>query len=200
MKLLVSALLLAAASVALAQQDNGQRTVAPADGAALTLQQKGALEVQARAQIQAMLDRQNQTGCPVVFKGATLSDRNRAGVFPVASGDSLPTPALNLRFENASGKSIRSVEVSVRVTGKADKYQLDASTFTFQLTFSGTDAVDRAAEQLRQIPLPRPMYPYGMSQVSLNQVFFTDGSSWTAAGHSNCSFSGPGGAERVEAK
>ena len=147
-----------------------------------------------------MLDRQNQTGCPVVFKGATLSDRNKAGVFPVSSGDPLPTPALNLRFENASGKSIRSIEVSVRVTGKADKYQLDASSFTFQLTFSGTGAVDRAAEQLRQIPLPRPMYPYGMSQVSLNQVFFTDGSIWTASAHSNCSFSGSQGAERIETK
>lgn len=186
MKLLVSALLLAAAAAAIAQSQT-----MPSSGSAGVV----ALDLQA-APLSAFND---QAGCPLVFEAADLTSLNRAGVFPV-SANGVPSAGLRLRFENASGKPIRSVGIDVRVTGKADKYQLDASTFTFQLTFSGTNAVDRAAEQLRQIPLPRPMYPYGMSQVSLSQVFFTDGSTWTAPAQSNCSFSGPQGAERIQAK
>jgi hypothetical protein len=174
MKLLVSALLLAFSSTLLAQN----RTPPPPGPAGVL-----SLDLQASP----VLGPDNQAGCPVVLTGARLTDSSKAGLFPVASGD-VPVARLDLRFQNASGKPIRSVEVTIHLTGKTNKYQLDATSFVFHLTFSGTDAVDRAAEQLRQLQLPQEMYPYGVNGVSLERVSFSDGSAWTAGPQTNCRF------------
>jgi hypothetical protein len=81
--------------------------------------------------------------------------------------------------------------------GKQSVYQLDASALDLRLMFSGVDAADKAAGQLREIRVPEKMYAYGVTRVSLQQVLFTDGTFWTAFGHVNCRLDVQGSAERV---
>lgn len=174
MKLFVSALLLAFSSSLLAQNQ-----MAPPPGPAGVL----TLDLEATP----VLGMEDQAGCPVVLTGARLTDDSKASVFPVMAGD-VPVPRLDLRFQNASGKPIQSVEVTVRLTGKTDKYQLDATSFVFHLTFSGTQGINRTDEQVRQLQLPKGMYPFGMNGVSLERVTFSDGSAWTAGPQTRCRF------------
>jgi hypothetical protein len=117
---------------------------------------------------------------------------------PVTSAEKITEPNLALGFQNPSGKAILSATITARFLGKQRVYQLDANAFDLRLTFSGVDAADKAAEQLREIRLPEKMFAYGVTRVSLEQVTFADGTFWMAGmGHSNCSLSVKGNAERV---
>jgi hypothetical protein len=89
------------------------------------------------------------------------------------------------------------VSITARFLGKRNIYQLDANAFDLRLTFSGVDAADEAAEQLREIRMPEKMYAYGVTRVSLEQVLFADGTFWTAFGHAGCRLDVTGSAERV---
>jgi hypothetical protein len=137
----------------------------------------------------------SQTGCPVVLTSAQLNWP--ASYLPVTSAERVTEPNLALGFHNASGKGIRSVTITARFLGKQNVYQLDANAFDLRLTFSGVDAADKAAEQLRDIRVPEKMYAYGVTRVSLEQVLFADGTFWTAFGHGNCNLDVRGSAERV---
>ncbi len=136
-----------------------------------------------------------QAGCPVVLTSAQLNWP--ASYLPVTSAEKVTEPNLALGFRNSSGKAIRSVTIAARFLGKRNVYQLDASAFDLRLTFSGGDAADKAAEQLREIRVPEKMYAYGVTRVSLEQVLFADGTFWTALGHGNCRLDVTGSAERV---
>jgi hypothetical protein len=182
MRLFVSLLLLAAASTTF-----GQSQAAPGSGSELA---PGIMTLNLDA------GPLGQVGCPVVLTSARLNWP--ASYLPVTSAEKVMAPNLALGFQNSSGKAIRSATITARFLGKQSVYQLDANAFDLRLTFSGAEAADKAAEQLREIRLPEKMYAYGVTRVSLEQVTFADGSFWMAEmDHSNCSLNVKGNAERV---
>ena len=137
---------------------------------------------------------QSQAGCPVVLTSARLNWP--ASYLPVTSAEKVTAPNLALGFRNASGKEIRAVSLNAYFVAKRHIYELDATTFKLQLTFSA-GAADEAAEQLREIRLPEKMHAYGVTRVSLEQVTFGDGTFWMAMGRNNCSLDAQGSVERV---
>jgi hypothetical protein len=146
--------------------------------------------------LQAVSLPESQTGCPVTLTSARLNWP--ASYLPVTAAEKVTEPNLALQFQNSSGKAIRSVSITARFLVKQSVYKLDANAFDLRLTFSGTEAADKAAEQLREIRLPGKMYAYGVTRVSLEQVTFADGTFWMAGmGHSNCSLTVNGNEERV---
>lgn len=193
MKLFISSFLLAAAAAGFAQSQATlpHQTTLPA-GSELA---PGILMLDLQGQPMGAV---SQAGCPVVLTSARLNWP--ASYLPVTTAEKVTEPNLALNFTNSSGKAIRSVGISARFLGKQNIYQLDASGFDLHLTFSGVDAADKAAEQLREIRLPDKMHAYGVTRISLEQVTFGDGTFWTAFGHSNCSLNVRGTTERVEAK
>jgi hypothetical protein len=188
MRLFVSAFLLVAASAAFGQNQSGAG-VAGMEGLGI---HPGAMASPQQMEEQWIPP---QAGCPVVLTSARLNWP--ASYLPVTSAGKVTEPNLALGFQNSSGRAIRSVSIVARFLGKQSIYQLDANSFDLRLAFSGVDAADKAAEQLREIRLPRKMYAYGVTRVSLEQVTFADGSFWTAMGRSNCSLNVKGNTERV---
>lgn len=184
MRLFVSALLLAAASAAFAQ-NQGAPAVEPGQAPGFMT-----LDLQA-----VPMGPQSHAGCPVVLTSAHLNWP--ASYLPVTAAEKVTEPNLALQFQNSSGKAIRSVGITARFLGKQNIYQLDGSAFDLHLTFSGTDAADKAVEQLREIRLPAKMHAYGVTRISLEQVTFADGTLWMAMGRSNCSLNVGGGTERI---
>jgi hypothetical protein len=181
MKLLVSALLLAASTAALAQVPTAQPTPQTASLQSLDLQAAPSPD---------------QNGCPVVLTQAHL---NWPPTFmPVTAAEKVTEPNLALGFQNPSGKAIRSVSITARFKGKGSRYQLDATAFDLHLTLSGTESADQKAEQLREIRLPEKMYVYGVTRIALDQVTFADGTLWSSVGHSNCAMNVNGSAERIK--
>ncbi len=189
MKLFLSFLLSAAASAGFAQN---QLQVAPPPGPELA---PGIVTLDLQA---APVMPESQSGCPVVLTSAHLNWP--ASYLPVTTAENVTQPNLALNFRNSSGKAIRSVSITARFLAKQSIYQLDASAFDLRLTFSGVDAADKAAEQLREIRLPKKMYAYGVTRVALDQVTFADGSFWSAFGHTNCSLNVQGSLGRIETK
>jgi hypothetical protein len=183
-KLFVSALLLASASAGYAQNQ-----AAPAPGSEVA---PGIVTLDLQA---APMMPENQAGCPVVMTSAHLNWP--ASYLPVTAAEKVTQPNLALNFRNSSGKSIRSVTITARFLGKQSVYQLGASGFDLHLTFSGVDAADKAAEQLREIRLPEKMHAYGVTRISLEQVTFGDGTFWMPMGRSNCSLNVGGSSERI---
>jgi len=213
MRLFVSAFVafaVSAAATAVSAQEY-ERPVAPAGAATigtvtLSGQQNGqplseqekAVQEQADKRMQIEIEginRKSQAGCPVVLSSARLNWP--ASYLPVTSALKVTEPDLALGFHNASGKGIRSVTITARFLGKRNVYQLDADAFDLRLTFSGVDAADKAAEQLREIPVPSTLHAYGVTSVSLEDVMFADGTFWTALGNSNCSLDVQGSVDRV---
>lgn len=182
MKLLLSALLLAASTAGFAQVQTAQATA----------QSSGVLQ---SLDLQSVPPSPDQTGCPVVLTQAHLNWP--ATYMPVTAAQKDSEPNLALGFQNPSGKAIESVSITARFTGKRSKYQLDASTFELHLTFSGSDSADKDAEQTREIRLPEKMYAYSVTHIALDQVTFADGTLWTSVGHTNCAMNVSGSAERI---
>jgi hypothetical protein len=180
MKLLLSALLLAVLPAAFAQVQTSSATA-----------QAGGLQ---SLDLQSLPPSPDQSGCPVVLTEAHL---NWPATFLPVTAEKGTEPNLALGFENPSGKAIGSVSVTARFLGKTSKYQLDANAFDLRLTFSGSDAADKTAEQLREIRLPEKMYAYGVTRVSLDQVTFADGTFWSAVGHNHCALNVTGATERI---
>jgi hypothetical protein len=185
MRLFVSVLLLAAASAAFAQNQ-----AAPVQSAGVAR-----MEGIKSLDLQVVPLPGSQAGCPVVLTSAHLNWP--ASYLPVTAAEKVTEPNLALQFQNSSGKAIRSVGIMARFLGKQNIYQLDGSAFDLHLTFSGTDAADKAVEQLREIRLPAKMHAYGVTRISLEQVTFADGTLWMAMGRSNCSLNVGGGTERI---
>ena len=207
MKLFVPLLLLAATAAAFGQN---QQPSAPAkiEGAPVNIpsgalaspqeMEQSWLDTKAPDLLEGMtsaIGGDSQTGCPVTLTSAHLN--GPASYLPVTSAEKVTEPSLVLGFENSSGRPIRSVTITARFLGKQNIYRLDAAAFDLRLTFSGVDAANNAADQLREIRVPNRMYAYGVTRVSLEQVLFADGTFWTAFGHSNCALAVQGSAARV---
>jgi hypothetical protein len=187
MKLFVSVLLLAAATVALAQ--NQAPAFNPQPDPALEAKIR-AQAAQIRVQLQSQMDWKNQTGCPLYLKSASVAPA--AGLLPVGSRNS-GDGALNLQFRNQSGKAIRSASITAHLKIKTNVYALDARPLEVQLSFSGTSDLDKEADQLTRITLPGHGYLFGVATVTLDQVTFADGSFWIAdRGANSCSVGGAG--------
>lgn len=176
MKLFLSALLLAAATTALAQNSASNQLAA----------QSATLTNDLVAHKVMLMD---QTGCPLFLKSASVAPH--AGYLPVDSRRT-DDPALDLHFYNRSGKPIQSASITAHLRVKTNVYVLDAHPLDLHLTVSGTSGVDKALDQLAQIALPDHVYVFGVAQVTLDQVMFTDGSLWNASPtHNACATTGP---------
>lgn len=198
MKLFVSALLLLAVSAACAQNQNPapiwkwQSHLNPpiADGT-LSPQPMEAIQTQVRNAMWAAMEASKpagQVGCPLVLTSASVAPE--AGYLPVVSPQPGHDGALDLHFRNSSGKAITSATISAHLRVKTNIYALDASRVDVTLTFSGTKELDREADQLTHIPLPDHAYLFGVAQVSLDQVWFADGTTWNAPGAGSCAVRG----------
>jgi hypothetical protein len=163
MKLFVSALLLAAASVAFAQNQT-------APGMTLDWQ--------------AMpLAPERQAGCPVVLTSAHLNWP--ASYLPVTAGERVTAPNLALEFGIASTQPVRSVGVVAHLVVKENIYQLEAGSYDLRLTFSGGDQ-DKATDQQREFRLPANLHAYGVTRVTVERITFSNGEMWTAGATSHC--------------
>lgn len=190
MKLFLSALVLAAGTAAFAQNlsaDPDPQAAQLANRAGIIVNDLVAHRVVPSEQI----------GCPLYLESAYAS--SAAGFLPVDSrvhGGG----TLSLHFRNQSGKAIRSAAITAHLRVKTNIYDLDAHALDLRLTVSGTSSVDRALSQVENIALPQHIYPFGVAQVTLDQVTFEDGSVWMASAASNrCATSGSN-SEKVELK
>lgn len=199
MKLFVSALLLVAVPAAFAQSQGPARSIPLIQpGQDLSPQQKDALEKasgMARADVDAILDSVNQTGCPLYMESATVAPSG--GYLPVTAQQRRDR-ALDLHFRNQSGKAISSASITARVNVKTNVYALDAHPLELRLTLSGTQDLDKTLDQIQHIPLPPHVYLFGVARVTLDQATFADGTTWTAQpGNNACRTGGSGSVEAI---
>jgi hypothetical protein len=130
---------------------------------------------------------ENQTGCPVVLTSASLSPymmllrANGGGTYdPAAKG------GLDLGFRNTSGKEIRSMQLQAEFLAKKSIYDLQADKITMFLTVYGTGDIDTSIEHPRHLSLQSSNHPVALNGVTLKQVVFDDGSTWTARQNKTC--------------
>jgi hypothetical protein len=202
-KLFVSALILAAASAAFAQNQSPARSIPLIQpGQDISPQQKDALQKDAlekasgmtRAEVDALLDRMSQTGCPLYMKSASVAPEG--GYLPVTA-QNRQDGVLDLHFRNQSGKPIASVAITAQVSVKTNIYALDAHSLQLRLTMAGTQDLDKTLDQFQHIVLPPHVYLFGVARVTLDQVTYADGSVWTASPSSNACRTGPVGMEQI---
>lgn len=137
------------------------------------------------SQLQGILDRTAEAGCPVVLTSAWLAPRLQLVKSP--SGDSSGGNGIDLEFRNASGKEIRSIELSATILVKKSIYDLGyLPPVHLSLTAFGTRNIDSAFAELRRLSLPEEMHPALVDSVRLEQVTFGDGSEWFPASDRFC--------------
>ena len=107
MKLLLSALLLAAFCGRIRAKSGCYRSAAPVPQSCLGLESLGDSRRPS-----------DQTGCPVVLTSAHLNWP--ASYLPVTSAEKVTEPNLALGFQNSSGKAIRSVSITAQFLGKTE--------------------------------------------------------------------------------
>jgi hypothetical protein len=172
MRLFVSALLLTASSVAMAQNQ-------PSPGAAGMDGMANWPGVVVFEQLPSA-----QTGCPVVLTSAHLNWP--ASYLPVTAAEKTKEPNLALEFGIASTQPVRSVGVVAHLMVKENIYQLEAGSYDLRLTFSGGDQ-DKATDQQREFRLPANLHAYGVTRVTVERITFSNGETWTAGATSHCS-------------
>jgi hypothetical protein len=121
--------------------------------------------------------------CPVVLTSANLTPHL---MLLRAEGDSSRDGGLDLEFRNASGKSIDSMEFSVQILARKSIYDLAATRIHLDLAAYGARSADETFAQLRHLSLPEGMNPSIVESVTLKQVFYEDGTVWTAKNDSFC--------------
>ncbi|MBV8438783.1 MAG: hypothetical protein JOY95_14860 [Silvibacterium sp.] len=135
------------------------------------------------SQLQGILDRTTQANCPVVLASAWLAPRLQL----LKSGDASGGNGLDLEFRNASGKEIRSIELSATILVKKSIYDLGyLPPVHLHLTAYGTQNIDSAFAELRRLSLPEEMHPALVDGVRLEQVTFEDGSVWSPENDQFC--------------
>lgn len=194
MKLFLSALLLAVVPAASAQNQPQQGPFKP--GVVVSNPSPATVEAM-KAQAEYMNHLTLQIGCPLFLTAASVAAP--AGYLPVAQRRP-DDGTLTLDFRNQSGKTIRSASITATVNVKTDIYALDAHPVSLQLTFSGTDDVNRDLDQLSRIELPHHYYVFGLAEVSLDRVTYADGASWTNPKPNNYCRTNGQGVKTVEAK
>jgi hypothetical protein len=128
--------------------------------------------------------------CPVVLTSAQLAPYLmllREGAPEGAPGE------LDLKFRNASGKSISSMTLSAQVLVKQSIYDMGGSTMDLSLTAYDSRGAEGAITELRRLSLPQGIHPALVKSISLTQVTFEDGTVWVPAGRDSCSLSNDGG-------
>lgn len=134
-------------------------------------------------QLQKMVDRVNQANCPVVLTSAWLTPHLMLLNSPSSSSGN----GVDLEFRNASGKAIRSMELSATILVKKSKYDLGyLPPVKVRLSASGIQTIDSAFAQLRRLSLPSEMHPALVQGVTLDQVTFEDGSVWSPRNDQYC--------------
>lgn len=179
MKLILSALLLAAVPAGLAQTLASQ---APYPTGVVIQNPSPAVVEAMKAQVRYSNALRTQSGCPLYLSAASVS--GPAGYLPVDQrrpDDGM----LTLHFRNQSGKAVKSASITATVNVKTNIYDLDAHPIVMQLSFSGTEDADRDLNQLTQIALPRHYYVFGLATVTLDRVTYADGTSWFAPPQNN---------------
>jgi len=134
-------------------------------------------------QLQKMMDRVTQANCPVVLTSAWLAPRLQL----LRSTDTSGGNGIDLEFRNASGKEIRSMELSANILVKKSIYDLNyLPSVRLHLTATGIQTIDSAFAQLRRLSLPSEMHPSLVEGVTLEQVTFEDGSVWSPKNDQYC--------------
>jgi len=176
----LSALLLLCASMCVAQ------AAAPHQSAAPSPQQNSSAATQyedlpipgpaLQAAIARDMERARQASCPVVLTSASLAPYLQL----LKAGGEVEGNGLDLEFHNASGKEIRSMELSATILVKKSIYDLGyLPPVHLDLTAYGTRNVDSAVDELRRLTLPTRIHPALVDSVRLEQVSFEDGSIWS---------------------
>jgi hypothetical protein len=128
---------------------------------------------------------QSASNCPVVLTSAWLAPRLQL----LKSEDATAGNSLDLEFSNASGKEIRSMDLSVTVLVKKSIYDLGyLPPIELRLTAYGTRNIDSAFSELRRLTLPDQIHPAVVDRVRLEHVTFTDGSVWAPTTDQYCGF------------
>jgi hypothetical protein len=176
----LSALLLLATSLCMAQGVNQRQSVPPSPNqnpnAATEYEDLPIPGPALEAEFLRMTERSMQANCPVVLTSAWLAPRLQL----LKSGDSSSQNGLDLEFQNTSGKEIRSMELSATILVKKTIYDLGyLPPVHVTLTVYGSRNLDSAFDELRRLTLPSQMHPAVVDSVRLEQVIFADGSVWT---------------------
>ena len=133
--------------------------------------------------IMRMFERSMQANCPVVLTSAWLAPRLQL----LKSDDTSGGNGIDLEFRNASGKAIRSLELSARILVKRSIYDLGyLPPVHLHLSANGTRNIDSAFDDLRRLTLPANLHPAVVDSVRLEQVIYADGSVWTPASSQYC--------------
>jgi hypothetical protein len=183
----LSALLLLGASMCMAQ------AVAPHPGIASSPQQNPNSETAyeelpipsptLQATIARDMERAMQANCPVVLTSAWLVPRLQL----LKWGDAANGNGIDLEFRNASGKEIRSIDLSATILVKKSIYDLGhLPPVHLHLTAYGTRNIDSAFDEIRRLTLPSNLHPAVVDGIRLEQVTFADGSVWTAKADKYC--------------
>ncbi len=126
---------------------------------------------------------QSPANCPVVLTSAWLAPRMQL----LRSEDATSGNALDLEFSNASGKEIRSMDLSATVLVKKSIYDLGyLPPMQLHLTAYGIRNIDSAFSELRRLSLPDQIHPAMVDRIRLEQVTFSDGSAWTPTTDQYC--------------
>lgn len=216
---LFALLVLAAASASLAQQSVTPQAVPQANTSQANDQKAHVIAVPARStndsmaaglsqrqpeltkeelqrKLQEALDRVNQENCPVQFVRASLTPYlmlTQSETRQAANG------GLDLGFLNSSGRSIFRINFTVHILARKSVYDLEAKDIALDLSAGGSQSADSALSELRHLELPQSIHPALISSVILQQVFFEDGTVWTAKNSGTCNFS-PNGAQAIAAR
>lgn len=143
-------------------------------------------------QLQEAIGVIDQKNCPVVFVRANLTP------YLMLTQSEARQPGnggLDLGFTNSSGKNIYQINFTVHVLARKSVYDLDAKDIALELSVSGNRSANSALSELRHLELPQSIHPAVISSVTLQQVFFEDGTVWMAKNSSTCSFSPNGSVE-----
>ena len=136
-----------------------------------------------QAAIARDMERAMQANCPVVLTSAWLAPRLQL----LKSGEDADGNGIDLEFRNASGKEIRSMELSATILVKKSIYDLGyLPPLHLSLTADGTRNIDSAFAELRRLSLPTEMHPALVDSVRVEQVTFADGSVWSPKGNQFC--------------
>ena len=130
-----------------------------------------------------MMDRISHANCPVVLTSAWLAPRLQQ----VRSDQDPGGNGIDLEFQNASGKAIRSMELSATILVKKSIYDLGyLPPVRLSLTAYGTRNIDSTFAELRRLSLPTEMHPALVESIRLEQVTFDDGSLWSSTADQYC--------------
>ena len=125
-----------------------------------------------------------QRSCPV-FVTAASADAP-AQYLPTAPTDSLHKSMLTLHLQYQSRQDVESVRMTVHVRMKNNKYDLDTTDLEIPVTIHATAWFDRAGEHTLQFPLPRNGYFFGVTQASVDSITFTSGDVWRPHAPETC--------------